>query len=189
MCCNNTVLCNLNVYLCTSVWLLPTVNCVLNQDTVVRYFDWCVDCSFPQGSPNSSISCSVPNLACTPIATIHRLTPVASLRTPQAKRPALGTIAAFSAVDISHFGTWPSSCPKIDIFYPNIIAYQTTWFVVWSYLSSIDFLSHSVCAYTCILPLLCVCISIYVKLTLYKERDRIHHACFYIYIVSITDVS
>ena len=58
-----------------------------------------------QGSPNSTTSCSVPNLAFTPIQSIHRLTPVASLRSSRAKRPALGNIPSFSAVDLSHYGT------------------------------------------------------------------------------------
>lgn len=143
-------------------------------------FDWCVDCSFPQGSPNSSVSCSVPNLACTPITAIHRLTPVASLRTPQAKRPALGTIAAFSAVDISHFGTWPSSCPKIDIFIPISLPTKLLWFVVWSYLPLIDFLSHSVCAYI-LHSSSPVCVYVYVlsSLCTRKETESIMHASIY----------
>jgi hypothetical protein len=61
--------------------------------------------SISLGSPNTSTSCSVPNLAFTPISSVHRLTPIASLRTPRAKRPALSNIPSFSAADISHFGT------------------------------------------------------------------------------------
>ena len=64
-----------------------------------------ISVSFSQGSPNSSTSCSVPNLSYTPIHSIHRLTPVASLRTSRSKRPALGSIPSFSAVDLSHYGT------------------------------------------------------------------------------------
>lgn len=83
-----TCMCNVNGN-CIDVELTVTVHCV------------CL-----QGSPNSSISCSVPNLAFTPIQSIDRLTPVASLRTPRPKRPALGNIPSLSAVDISHLGTW-----------------------------------------------------------------------------------
>ncbi len=48
---------------------------------------------FHQTSPNSSISSSTPTLTCTPVA---------ALRTPRAKRPALGYTPSFSAADLTN---------------------------------------------------------------------------------------